>query len=425
MYQGAKRWSGLDSDRSGYYSVDDSAEAKKGCALVIYCRTISQCLGLSNPYPSILLEFGDMECMANRARWRILAFPVAILSINVLALFRPMSLEVGNRESAVATHEDIEVHRSSFRLRNTATVADSDGIDRDDISWLRHVKVGKLLGNGKYSDTFAAVFDDEYHEKYYQGQLSAISGKDRGKSPDFIIRITGNYHDGANDDSRMLRVSERAWNISQRLSPHPSIPIMLQYVRHMPNPFLAGRLKFAKNSNKTWTWAEKYNDGRLFKATSVSIDLTERVHPTVEHYNRNSEGKLTAPACMVRCFWRQMFETMSYVHSRGVSLQDTKLWNVMVHDGKIVLFDFNMGKLVDIGSSKFATIHEHDVRHFGKRVREYVDGQRGNSFAIDLDLLEDLYQTMENKSPPPTMAWLLENSEYFVIEAGDECLLQW
>lgn len=243
-------------------------------------------------------------------------------------------------------------------------------------------------------------------------------GTERNKSPDFILRITGNYHDGANDDSKMLRASERAWNISQQLSPHPSIPTMLHYVRHMPNPFLDGRLEFAKSSNKTRAWAAKHNDGRLFKATNISIDLTERVHPTVEHYNRSASGKLTVPAHMVRCFWRQLFETMSYVHSRGVSLRDTKLWNVMVQDG--------MGKLVDVGSSnELETVHEHDVRHFGKRVGEHVDGQRGNAAAVDLDLLEDLYQTMKSKSPPPTMTWLLENSEYFQINADDECLLQW
>lgn len=124
-----------------------------------------------------------MECITNSARWQIIAFPIAILSINVLALFRPMFLEVGNRkQSAFASHEDMAVltgrenHESSFQMGNIDTVADIDGVDRDDTSMSRLVNFG---GMGSTRIPSLRVFDDEHHEKYYQEQLSAISGRDR------------------------------------------------------------------------------------------------------------------------------------------------------------------------------------------------------------------------------------------------------
>ena len=45
---------------------------------------------------------------------------------------------------------------------------------------------------------------------------------------------------------------------------------------------------------------------------------------------------------------------------------------------------------------------------------------------VDLDDLEDLAKTMMDESkPPPTLMSLLENHEYFLVEADDECLLKW
>mmetsp|Transcript_2728 Transcript_2728/g.8011 ORF Transcript_2728/g.8011 Transcript_2728/m.8011 type:complete len:381 (+) Transcript_2728:255-1397(+) len=374
------------------------------------------------------------------ARWKLLSVAIGILFANTFVLLRRLSLGVGSRQSAAANDDAMFVlpqeaqgshhHVSSLMAKSAA--AANDSVNSDDMSWLSHIKVGKFLGSGKYSDTFIAVFDDDYYNKYmYHQAQSALSGGDStnsGNTPDCIIRITGNYRKGVISDSK-LRASERAWRISQRLSPHPSIPTMLHYVRHTPNPFLDGRLDFAQNSTRKL--AIKHNDGRLFKATNVSIDVTERVYPTVEHCN-SRDGLLAVPVHKVRCFWRQLFETMSYVHSKGVAIRDTKLWNFMVQDGKIVLFDFNLGHMADVGSREYEQIHVEDVQHFGKRIREYVESQRGNTTAIeqpsslDLDLLEDLSQIMmiDNKSPP-TMTWLLENNKYFLIEGDDECLLQW
>ena len=299
-------------------------------------------------------------------------------------------------------------------------------VDGDDLSWLQHIKVGEFLGSGKYSDTFAAVLDDDYYKRHYPQQFTASK-----KSPEYIIRITGNYRDGVTNDKK-LRASERAWNISQRLSPHPSIPAMMHYVRQASNPFNDGRLQFADDSRPKW--AKKHMDGRLFKATNMSIDVTERVRPSVKHCE-GLHGMLTVPAHMVRCFWRQLFETMSYVHSKGVSIRDTKLWNFMIREpGNIVLFDFNLGHIVDIGSEEYEQIHEEDVRHFGKRIQEYVESQtlKENQVVtekaqqVDLDDLEDLAKIMMDESkPPPTLTSLLENHEYFLVEADDECLLKW
>ena len=210
---------------------------------------------------------------------------------------------------------------------------------------MQHIKVGEFLGSGKYSDTFAAVLDDDYYKRHYPQQFTASK-----QSPEYIIRIAGNYHDGVTNDRKLVK-SERAWNISKRLSPHPSIPATMHYVKQTSNPLNDGRLQFVDDSK--WKWAKKHMDGRLFKATNVSIDVTERVRPSVKHCE-GVHGLLTVPPPMVRCFWRQLFETMSYVHSKGVSIRDTKLWNFMIREpGKIVLFDFNLGHIVDIGSKEY------------------------------------------------------------------------
>ena len=297
-------------------------------------------------------------------------------------------------------------------------------VDGDDLSWLQHIKVGEFLGSGKYSDTFAAVLDDEYYKRHYPQQFAASK-----QSPEYIIRIAGNYHDGVSNDGKLVK-SERAWNITKRLSPHPSIPATMHYVKQTSNPFNDGRLQFADDSKRKW--AKKHMDGRLFKATNVSIDVTERVRPSVKHCE-GVHGLLTVPPHMVRCFWRQLFETMSYVHSKGVSIRDTKLWNFMIREpGKIVLFDFNLGHIVDIGSKEYEQIHEEDVQHFGKRIQEYLESQKRDYEnvetipQVDLDDLEDLAKTMMDESkPPPTLMSLLENHEYFLVEADDECLLKW
>ena len=373
---------------------------------------------------------------ASRLQWRMLALAIAgLLPANFIILHQWLSTasadEAGNRHLAAVDNDAAFVLPQGMNAdvddsgegkgRDAATFKHQ--VDGDDLSWLQHVKLGEFLGSGKYSDTFAAAFDDDYHRRHTPQQFT-----DTDEPLEYIIRITGNYHDGLISDKK-LRASERAWNITQRLSPHPSIPTMMHYVRRTPNPFNDGRLEFVDDGK--WKWAKKHIDGRLLKATAVSIDVTERIRASVKHYERE-HGLLTVPAHMVRCFWRQLFETMSYVHSKGVSIRDTKLWNFMIREpGKIVLFDFNLGRMHDIGSSEYKRVHEKDVPHFGKRIQEYVESQKDDTKSVeklsqvDLEDLEDLSKIMMNESePPPTMTALL-NHEYFLVEADDECLLTW
>ena len=296
-------------------------------------------------------------------------------------------------------------------------------VDGDDLSWLEHIKVGEYLGSGKYSDTFAAVLDDDYYKRYLLRRDTELE-----KLPDYIIRITGNYRDGVTNDKELTK-SEKAWNITKRLSPHPSIPTTMHFVKQTSNPFNDDRLQFEDNDKRKW--ARKHMDGRLFKATKVSIDVTERIRPSIKHCDVN--GTLTVPPHMVRCFWRQLFETMSYVHSKGVAVRDTKLWNFMIREpGKLVLFDFNLGHMADPGSEEFERIHEEDVHRFGRRIQEYLESQKEDTMAekkirqYDLNDLEHLSKIMMiDFKQPPTMTSLLKNHEYFLVEADDECLLKW
>ena len=369
-----------------------------------------------------------------RIRWQIFALAiVGLLPANFIILHQWLSATStddnrpfpANGQDAFVLPQgmnaDALVGGNAIVEGNNRADAFNHQVDGDDLSWMQHIKVGDFLGSGKYSDTFVAVFDDDYFQRY--------NIQSSEKPPEYIIRITGNYRDGVTNDKK-LRASERAWNISQRLSPHPSIPTMAHYAKQTANPFNDGRLQFADQSKRKW--AKKHMDGRLLKATNVSIDVTERVRPSVKHC-KGEHGLLTAPPHIVRCFWRQLFETMSYVHSKGVSIRDTKLWNFMVREpGKIVLFDFNLGEIADIGSKEFERMHEEDVLHFGKRIQEYVESQKGDTTIAekisqgDLDDLENLSKIMmDDSKPPPTMTSLLENHEYFLVEADDECLLQW
>ena len=52
----------------------------------------------------------------------------------------------------------------------------------------------------------------------------------------------GNLDDGVT--KKELMKSERAWNITKRLSPHPSIPTTMHFVKQTANPFNDGRLHF-------------------------------------------------------------------------------------------------------------------------------------------------------------------------------------
>ena len=371
-----------------------------------------------------------------RVRWQIFFLAlVGLLPANFF-MFRQWQLSDSSAENHQfpANHSDAFVipqgMKADLLAGHNIIEQENNGADAfqhqvygDDLSWLEHIKVGEYLGSGKYSDTFAAVLDDDYYKRYLLRRDTELE-----KLPDYIIRITGNYRDGVTNDKKLTK-SEKAWNITKRLSPHPSIPTTMHFVKQTSNPFNDDRLQFEDNDKRKW--ARKHMDGRLFKATKVSIDVTERIRPSIKHCDVN--GTLTVPPHMVRCFWRQLFETMSYVHSKGVAVRDTKLWNFMIRDpGKLVLFDFNLGYLADPGSEELERIHEEDVLRFGKRIQEYLERQKDDTTTAekitkgDLNDLEHLSKIMMiDFKQPPTMTSLLESHEYFLVETDDECLLKW
>ena len=371
-----------------------------------------------------------------RVRWQIFFLAlVGLLPANFF-MFRQWQLSDSSAENHQfpANHSDAFVipqgMKADLLAGHNIIEQENNGADAfqhqvygDDLSWLEHIKVGEYLGSGQYSDTFAAVLDDDYYKRYLLRRDTELE-----KLPDYIIRITGNYRDGVTNDKELTK-SEKAWNITKRLSPHPSIPTTMHFVKQTSNPFNDDRLQFEDNDKRKW--ARKHMDGRLFKATKVSIDVTERIRPSIKHCDVN--GTLTVPLHLVRCFWRQLFETMSYVHSKGVAVRDTKLWNFMIRDpGKLVLFDFNLGYLADPGSEELERIHEEDVLRFGKRIQEYLERQKDDTTTAekitkgDLNDLEHLSKIMMiDFKQPPTMTSLLKNHEYFLVEADDECLLKW
>lgn len=166
---------------------------------------------------------------------------------------------------------------------------------------------------------------------------------------------------------------------------------------------------------------------------------------------------------------------MVHVHSRNVILYDTKMYNIMLQNGTIQLFDWNLGKIFHqqhnntttttittttrddqeeelqlpsqkynhVSPPRYPTVHEHDVRKVGKRIREFVKHQKKkqskqhgahqpNNTAVvspdDLELLHDLYHVMESSSSsktPPTFQWILDHHAYFAIHKNESCHLIW
>lgn len=302
--------------------------------------------------------------------------------------------------------------------------------DGENISWLNHIRLGNWLGSGKFSDTFAAIFDQPMDKEY-------------------IIKFSGSYK----LDNSFADTAAHAVDVVARLSPHPNIPQTLYFARNISNPFRTGQFALPTGTvdRHNSTGSEELHTERLHRSPHVSVIVSERVRQTHKHL---SHSRLDVPSEQVRCFWRRFFETLDYAHSKKVIMTDTKLWNVMLQDGEMKFFDWNMAMIYETSEDRHErhamnttkpyvtcsqgksrncnAVHHYDVHRLSKRIDEFLaadkrKGQRDGSNLVsrgDRDYLKDLSDVMAAENPP-TMRWLLDHHNYFLAEDSDSCTLKW
>jgi serine/threonine protein kinase len=305
----------------------------------------------------------------------------------------------------------------------------------ESISWLNHIRLGDWLGSGKFSDTFAAIFDKPMDKEY-------------------IIKFSGSYK----LENYFADAAAHAVDVVARLTPHPNIPQTLYFARNVSNPFRTGQFALPTGTvdRHNSTGSATLHTDRLRRSPHVSVTVSERVRQTHKHL---TDHRLDIPSEKVRCFWRRLFETLDYAHSKKVIMTDTKLWNVMLQDGEMKFFDWNMAMIYEPSrdrherhpmnttkaygrcyqgesSSSCNEVHHYDVYKSSKRIDEFlvVDKRKRNrnlerdrSKIIsrrDRDYLKDLRDVMDDDNPP-TMRWLLDHHNYFFAEDSDSCTLKW
>lgn len=190
--------------------------------------------------------------------------------------------------------------------------------------WITNIKLGNWLGSGASSDTFRAVFDEPRKKKY-------------------IIKLTSDYN-----NKRYAKLSVRQVEAMKRLAPHPSIPEILYFAESIPNPFRENLFELpSKNTNEEYydnVGVQDLNTERLRLAKNMSVIIMEEVRAT-HHHMKDYTQELILPAEKIRCFFYRYFETLAYAHSRYVILIDTKFWNIMLQDGALKVFDWNLAEV--------------------------------------------------------------------------------
>lgn len=319
----------------------------------------------------------------------------------------------------------------SSRIDITEKPLNNTEIHRDEQEvWLNQIQLGEWLGSGKFSDTFVAIFDPPLDKEY-------------------IIKFSGSY----DQEKTFADGAAHAVDVVARLSPHPNIPQTLYFARNVSNPFRTGHFALPKDTidRHTSTGVSQLNVERLRRSPRVSAIISERVRQTHKHLRHHI---LEVPSDKVRCFWRRLFETLDYAHSKNVIMVDTKLWNVMLQDGELKFFDWNMAMIYESKGDRherhkskstkpYSTcsqgkshncdaVHHYDVRKVSKRISEFLDydkhkrkHHRSNTLPRqDRDYLEDLKNIMAVKHPH-SMKWLIEHHSYFLAEDTESCILIW
>ena len=324
-----------------------------------------------------------------------------------------------------------------------------DFYDQEEL--LRRLKLGKFIGRGLLMYTAEAYFDPLLNEIPMPSSCNNNSGHSMMMLGDethttFVAKITGIWKrpEQLMKTHSPIEQALLTVELTDRLQPHPSIPRILHHFHNIPNPFLDGAdphidfwLKDDYKDQKEKR--QPAREDRVLEVERVSISLMERVVKTHEIF-KTSDEILDIPLQHLRCFWRQLFEVSDYIHSRGVMINDLELRNILLQDGIIKFFDFNMGEIFSNSSNtakqkkfghvyppefEYKFLHERDAEYIGYHIRQHLSEEVQKELSSkDVELLLDIRDQLESDEPP-TMGWFLENHEYFAIEEQASCNLVW
>lgn len=347
---------------------------------------------------------------------------LVLLSLIVNISFGPKTTLWKDIPSAIERFEELLVDSNN----NTVNAAQTHS------HWLETIRLGKYLGRGVATVTFEVA----------QLPPEALLPDGANASKPFVIKFMGDHDQFGKPTPKFSEHSAHANEVSSRLAPHPSIPQTILFESSVSNPFRGGIFPLPDKNRL---------QEQLLRCDNFSISVTERAIATHDHLNRKDALRLPTRR-LEKCFWRRLFEILDYAHSRNITWIDTKLWNVLLQDGEIIVFDWHMGEfVVDDGNLTTANassqqkklpfghttldvgekVHDHDVYKLGKRVLEYVrsipaaDWEKvENGGTMEKQLL-DLGSRMQ-KDHPPTLRWLLDNHDYFQdVKRSENCSLTW
>ena len=315
--------------------------------------------------------------------------------------------------------------------------------------WLqKNVRIGKFLGEGVVTVAFEVDIDD-------RDNLPILWKENNNKKNNgYVIKFTGDHDRKGNHNPNFYLNAFNAYQVTTKLVPHPSIPQTIYFDQNTVNPFFTndkGELYFSLANKQLVVKEESWPHGmkeRLLKWQNVSISIVEKAVETHAHYGTEEPFALELPnPHLIKCFWKQLFDILDYVHSRNIRWVDTKLWNALLQDGIIVLFDWHVANTVVVDdfdsnnntSSGITTkedkrdllfghislqdpkekVSDTDVYKISKRIKEYLESQNfdhNNDSGDDED--DDLHQLyhlseMMRKDYPPTMGWFLKHHKYF------------
>ena len=326
-----------------------------------------------------------------------------------------------------------------------------------DQNWLKaNVRLGKFLGQGIASVAFEA--------KIKQGALQDIMIGHRPR--EYVIKFTGDHNRRGEYEPDFFKHSQVAYDVTKKLSPHPSIPQTIYFQPSVVNPFHPSPDGIFSNfSTSNLSETVEISESlikRLLMSSNTSIALMEKAVATHRHLRKPQSSLLVLPTPdLVKCFWYQLFQILDHVHSHQIQWVDTKLWNVLLQNGRIILFDWHKARTVHRPTNTQAElpfghviledpkekVSDYDVFKVGKRIKEYLKskkakakptmksaayGNNANTNATHYGINEDaigLYQLhtlreMMHQPYPPTMGWFLKNHEYF-NGTSPSCKLIW
>jgi len=317
-------------------------------------------------------------------------------------------------------HENNDFVRSAWDFLHTTT---------GDSSWLvNHVQTGKFLGSGSISTIFEA-------------QVNATQAKGR----QWVLRVTNHC-----ESQRALEFAQNQIHALQRLSPHPNIPRLLYAAENISNPF-HHQLQLPHELEST-------DREDLLNCPRMSVSIEERIHSTrkvtvLVNTTTKKKSRYNIPSKRIRCFWRQVFETLAYAHGKGVMLRDPLKRNIWIQKGRVKFFDWNHGRIYDPTgppmriydgilnggppenknrSAVYVNAHAYDAWVVGSWILDMWKETTTEDARIVLSeqdklLLKDLSKSLHVKDPArrPTLRMQLDTHPYFAVEKNDTCMDPW